>query len=277
MKVYPVGARILPKTASAGSTGAAASGSPVFMVATSASGLIQRVGQKAAQTVTLTSGQRVVTVNTASLRPGVQQGLKTSSVITASAIKTLQPRVVSSSGQVNKVSKPSVIVVQRSQTGATKALMTKDVSGIPGATITGSTVTTTRILQTKPAKQPIVIVSKNSGNNVIASENAAATVSSTHATTTPNQVRKNNVCLFTQCLKITQKVSLYNIASEASYVYLNSLFSARNLAHCVQFVIVFIDRSNLGRVKNEIDMTNLRPESVQFSFVFPECDCAGFE
>ena len=239
MKVYPVGARILPKTASAGSTGAAASGSPVFMVATSASGLIQRVGQKAAQTVTLTSGQRVVTVNTASLRPGVQQGLKTSSVITASAIKTLQPRVVSSSGQVNKVSKPSVIVVQRSQTGATKALMTKDVSSIPGATITGSTVTTTRILQTKPAKQPIVIVSKNSGNNsVIASENAAATVSSTQASATPNQVRKNNVCLFTQCLKITLKVSLYNIASKASYVYLNSLFSACNLAQCVQLLFL---------------------------------------
>ena len=193
MKVYPVGARILPKTASAGST--AASGSPVFMVATSVSqNLIQRVGQKAAQTVTLSSGQRVVTVNTASLRPGVQQGLKTgSSVITASAIKTLQPRVVSSSGQVNKVSKPSVIVVQRSQSGATKALMTKD---IPGATVTGSTVTTTRILKTKPAKQPIVIVSKNSGNQISA-ENPA-TVSTTQNSTTPNQVRKNNVCLFLQ-------------------------------------------------------------------------------
>ena len=197
MKVYPVGARILPKTASAGSTGSA-SGSPVFMVATSVSqNLIQRVGQKQAQTVTLTSGQRVVTVNTASLRPGaVQQVHKTSTAAITSAIKTLQPRVVSSSGgQVNKVSKPSVIVVQRSQSGATKALVTKELQG----NSTGS-VTTTRILQTKPAKQPIVIVSKSSAaaasGNAVANENNA-TVSTTQAsTTTPNQVRKNNVCDF---------------------------------------------------------------------------------
>ena len=194
MKVYPVGARILPKTASAGSTGSA-SGSPVFMVATSVSqNLIQRVGQKQAQTVTLTSGQRVVTVNTASLRPGaVQQVHKTSNAIT-SAIKTLQPRVVTSSGgQVNKVSKPSVIVVQRSQSGATKALVTKELQG----NSTPGSVTTTRILQTKPAKQPIVIVSKSSAAaNAVANENNA-TVSTTQASTTPpNQVRKNNVCNF---------------------------------------------------------------------------------
>ena len=60
--------------------------------------------------------------------------------------------------------------------------------------LTGSTVTTTRILQAKPAKQPIVIVSKNSGNQ-ISTENPA-TVSTTQNSTTPNQVRKNNVCNF---------------------------------------------------------------------------------
>jgi len=186
MKVYPVGARILPKTASAGST-QAASGSPVFMVATSVSQNLMRVGKTNTQTVTLTSGQRVVTVNTASLRP--QSGLKTASTAGAitSAIKTLQPRVVSSSGGlVNKVSKPSVIVVQRSQTGATKTLVSKD--GISAAS--GST----RILQTKPAKQPIVIVSKSTALAATSSaESPVASVSSTVTTQATNASSNQNV------------------------------------------------------------------------------------
>ena len=98
MKVYPVGARILPKTAPTGST---PGGSPVFMVATSMSQNLMRVaGRTTSQTVTLTSGQRVVTVNTASLRPSVKQ--LQGSAATPTTIKAVQPRVVTS-GQHTKV------------------------------------------------------------------------------------------------------------------------------------------------------------------------------
>ena len=61
MKVYPVGARILPKTATTGSSGGpggGTSGSPVFMVAASMSSQnLMRVARTTAQTVTLTSGK----------------------------------------------------------------------------------------------------------------------------------------------------------------------------------------------------------------------------
>ena len=109
------------------------------MVAASMSQNLMRVARTTAQTVTLTSGQRVVTVNTASLRPP-PGGSKPGAVTLPTTIKALQPRVVTSVGGQAKSaltpgsvtgSKPSVIVVQRSGAsgGATalpaKALLTK--------------------------------------------------------------------------------------------------------------------------------------------------------
>lgn len=136
MKVYPVGARILPKSTVTTSSGSG--NQPVFMVATSPN----LIRGKQAQTVTLTTGQRVVTVNTGNLRPQVQ-GAK----INSGTIKTLQPRVVTTvSGitglktvpsVVTNSSKPSVIVVQRSGSGlnsaaigTAKTIVTKVISEI---------------------------------------------------------------------------------------------------------------------------------------------------
>ena len=97
--------------------------SPIYMVATSVGQNLVRVA-RTTQTVTLTSGQRVVTVNTASLRPpSTGSGSGGTSLPLKTAIKTLQPRVVTStksplpSGTTG--SKPSVIVVQRSHGGTT--------------------------------------------------------------------------------------------------------------------------------------------------------------
>ena len=96
--------------------------SPIYMVATSVGQNLVRVA-RTTQTVTLTSGQRVVTVNTASLRPPSTGSGSGTSLPLKTAIKTLQPRVVTStksplpSGTTG--SKPSVIVVQRSHGGTT--------------------------------------------------------------------------------------------------------------------------------------------------------------
>ena len=131
MKVFPVGAaRILPKTATSGTA------TPIYMVATSVGGQnFMRVTRPVSasgtgQTVTLSSGQRVVTVNTSSLR--APPGTGKPGPGTVSAIKALQPRVVTSvgasaaSGVSPKMggAKNSVIVVQRSGVSA-KALITK--------------------------------------------------------------------------------------------------------------------------------------------------------
>ena len=148
MKVFPMGARILPKTASAGGSAPASGGSPVFMVATSSmSQNLMRVARTTNQTVTFTSGQRVVTVNTSgsSKGPGtaaVVGGLTLKPGATPATIKALQPRVVTSVNPGGHPksnlppsaasSKPSVIVVQRSGNSSgsataitAKALVTK--------------------------------------------------------------------------------------------------------------------------------------------------------
>ncbi len=90
MKVYPVGARILPKTASSSSGTLSTSNAPVFMVATSQN--VMRVARTAAQTVTFTTGQRVVT---ASIRPPISSTGKPGSG-TPTMIRALPPRVVTS-------------------------------------------------------------------------------------------------------------------------------------------------------------------------------------
>merc|ERR1719412_403391 len=135
-------------------------GSPIYMVATSVGQNLVRVA-RTTQAVTLTSGQRVVTVNTASLRPSATG---TGSLPLKTAIKTLQPRVVTSTKSPmpsGTASKPSVIVVQRSHGGSAKAaLVTKE--GIPASVVGGQ-----RILQTKTKQQPIVIVSKPSSTGPI--------------------------------------------------------------------------------------------------------------
>merc|ERR1719162_803381 len=190
MKVYPVGARILPKTATTGSSGPG--GSPVFMVAASMSQNLMRVARTTAQTVTLTSGQRVVTVNTASLRPPPGGG-KPGALTLPTTIKALQPRVVTSVGGQAKSaltpgsissSKPSVIVVQRSSGigggGAmavpAKALLTKDSLPAGGQ----------RIFQTKSSvKQPIVIVSK--GSSLATSVGAVVSSTTQHTSNATNQ------------------------------------------------------------------------------------------
>ena len=98
--------------------------SPIYMVATSVGQNLVRVA-RTTQTVTLTSGQRVVTVNTASLRPpSTGSGSGGTSLPLKTAIKTLQPRVVTSTKSplpsgTTTGSKPSVIVVQRSHGGTT--------------------------------------------------------------------------------------------------------------------------------------------------------------
>lgn len=128
MKVYPMGARILPKSAiTSGST--TVSGSPVFMVATSQN-LMRVARSTTAQTVTLASGQRVVTVNTANLRPTTKIN-----PVLGPTIKTLQPRVVTSiTGAGGKTglpasnsSKPSVIVVQRTTGGGAQVATAKTI------------------------------------------------------------------------------------------------------------------------------------------------------
>jgi hypothetical protein len=174
MKVFPVGARILPKTVSTSGGPTGSGNAPIYMLATSMGQNLMRVARttQSGQTVTLTSGQRVVTVNTASLRPhgatAPGGGVIRPGNAAAAAIRALQPRgnIVGSSGQrpslglspgnASGTSKPSVIVVQRSHGNTTaKAIVTKD--GIPGG---GGGQ---RIIQTKTAmKQPIVIVSKPS-------------------------------------------------------------------------------------------------------------------
>ena len=148
MKVFPMGARILPKTASVGGSTPASGGSPVFMVATSSmSQNLMRVARTTNQTVTFTSGQRVVTVNTSgsSKAPGtaaVVGGVTLKPGATPTTIKALQPRVVTSVNPGGHPksnlppsaasSKPSVIVVQRSGNNSgsataitAKALVTK--------------------------------------------------------------------------------------------------------------------------------------------------------
>lgn len=196
MKVYPVGARILPKTATTGSSGPGGTGgSPVFMVAASMSQNLMRVARTTAQTVTLTSGQRVVTVNTASLRPPPGGG-KPGALTLPTTIKALQPRVVTSVGGQAKSaltpgsissSKPSVIVVQRSSGigggGAmavpAKALLTKDSLPAGGQ----------RIFQTKSSvKQPIVIVSKGSS---LATSVGAVVSSTTSIETAPTSTHQH--------------------------------------------------------------------------------------
>ena len=88
----------------------------------------------------------------------------TGSLPLKTAIKTLQPRVVTSTKSPmpsGTASKPSVIVVQRSHGGSAKAaLVTKE--GIPASVVGGQ-----RILQTKTKQQPIVIVSKPSSTGPI--------------------------------------------------------------------------------------------------------------
>ena len=177
MKVYPVGAKILPAgTATSGSSGPAgvgATGSPVFMVAAPMSqNTLMRVARTTAQTATLTgSGQRVVTVNTASLRPPVHGGNNGPGAVTIpTTIKALQPRVVTSVGSLGggggvaskstltpvsvTSSKPSVIVVQRSGVSGGATLLAKDSISASGGQ---------RIFTSKSSvKQPIVIVSKGS-------------------------------------------------------------------------------------------------------------------
>ena len=72
------------------------------MVAASMSQNPMRVARTTAQTATLTgSGQRVVTVNTASLRPPVHGGNNGPGAVTIpTTIKALQPRVVTSVGSI---------------------------------------------------------------------------------------------------------------------------------------------------------------------------------
>ena len=56
----------------------------------------------------------------------------------------------------------------------------------------------------------------------------------------------------------------FNIASEASYVYLNEAYFAHVISQCVQFVIVLSRDRNLGRVNELTGYDKSRVSNPQF-------------
>ena len=122
------------------------------------------------------------------------------------AIKTLQPRVVTSTKSPmpsGTASKPSVIVVQRSHGGSAKAaLVTKE--GIPASVVGGQ-----RILQTKTKQQPIVIVSKPSSTGPIEHVTTSTTTAAATAVvaSTPQQPPTSS----NQVIKIGRVTSIYRL------------------------------------------------------------------
>ncbi len=92
MKVFPMGARILPKAATTRGGGATTTGTPVYMVATSVTpgSNVMRVSRSISSLAGTATGNgaRVVTVSTASLRPQTPITIPGKpSVVAASAIR----------------------------------------------------------------------------------------------------------------------------------------------------------------------------------------------